>query len=209
MAATRLLIVDDHPLIRRGMRELLETQTGASVSEAGSPEEALTHIRSQRWDLVLLDLSMPGDAGMNLLTAIQAERPDLPVLIVSGHPEDQYAVRLLRAGAAGYVWKATPPEVLVRAVRRVTGGGRYISETLAERLAYEMRHPAQPHETLSNREYQVLTLIASGQSSTEIAERLSLSVKTVSTYRSRLLEKLSVRTTAELIRYALEHDLVR
>lgn len=201
----RVLIVDDHPLIRRAIRELLEPETGASVEEAGTPDEALAQIRAHEWDVVLLDLSMPGTTGLQLLATIHAEYPELPILIVSAHAEDQYAVRLLRAGASGFVSKETAPDVLVRAVRRVAGGGRYISEALAEHLADEMREPI---ETLSNREYEVLRLMGAGRSPTEIAASLSLSVKTISTYRARLLQKLKARTTADLIRYALEHDLV-
>ena len=201
----RVLIVDDHPLIRRAIRELLEPETGASVEEAGTPDEALAQLRAHQWDIVLLDLSMPGNTGLQLLTTIHAEHPELPILIVSAHAEDQYAVRLLRAGASGFVSKETAPDVLVRAVRRVAGGGRYISEALAEHLADEKREPI---ETLSNREYEVLRLMGAGRSPTEIAAELSLSVKTISTYRARLLQKLRARKTADLIRYALEHDLV-
>jgi two-component system invasion response regulator UvrY len=199
----RVLIVDDHPLIRRAIRELLEPETGEPVEEAGTPDEALAQIRAHQWDIVLLDLSMPGNTGLQLLTTIHAERPELPILIVSAHAEDQYAVRLLRAGASGFVSKETAPDVLVRAVRRVAGGGRYISEALAEHLADEKREPI---EALSNREHEVLGLMAAGRSPTEIAASLSLSVKTISTYRARLLQKLRARTTADLIRYALEHD---
>ena len=199
----RVLIVDDHPLIRRAIRELLEPETGEPVEEAGTPDEALAQIRAHQWDIVLLDLSMPGNTGLQLLTTIHAERPELPILIVSAHAEDQYAVRLLRAGASGFVSKETAPDVLVRAVRRVAGGGRYISEALAEHLADEKREPI---EALSNREHEVLRLMAAGRSPTEIAASLSLSVKTISTYRARLLQKLRARTTADLIRYALEHD---
>jgi DNA-binding NarL/FixJ family response regulator len=198
-----VLIVDDHPLIRRAIRELLEPETGEPVEEAGTPDEALAQIRAHQWDIVLLDLSMPGNTGLQLLTTIHAERPELPILIVSAHAEDQYAVRLLRAGASGFVSKETAPDVLVRAVRRVAGGGRYISEALAEHLADEKREPI---EALSNREHEVLGLMAAGRSPTEIAASLSLSVKTISTYRARLLQKLRARTTADLIRYALEHD---
>jgi DNA-binding NarL/FixJ family response regulator len=199
-----VLIVDDHPLIRRAIRELLEPETGTPIEEAGTPDEALAQIRAHQWDIVLLDLSMPGNTGLQLMTTIHAERPELPILVVSAHAEDQYAVRLLRAGASGFVSKETAPDVLVRAVRRVAAGGRYISETLAEHLADEKREPI---ETLSGREHEVLRLMAGGQSPTEIAVALGLSVKTISTYRARLLQKLRARTTADLIRYAIEHDL--
>jgi two-component system invasion response regulator UvrY len=208
----RVLIVDDHPIVRRGLRELLQAETAISavVGEAGNPEEALTEIRAHPWDVVLLDLAMPGRAGLNLLTTIHTERPQLPVLVVSAHPEDQFAVRLLRAGAAGYVTKETAPDVLIRAVQRVAAGGKYISETLGEYLAGDVPETGvEPHQTLSNREYEVLTLIAEGKTVTDIADRLCLSVKTVSTYRTRLLEKLGAKTTAELIRYAVDHHLTR
>jgi DNA-binding NarL/FixJ family response regulator len=204
----RVLIVDDHPLIRHAIRDLLEPEAGASVEEAGTQDEALAHIRAQHWDVILLEISMPGHTGLQMLTTIHAEQPELPVLIVSGRPEDQYAVRLLRAGASGYVSKESAPEVLLRAVRRVANGGRFISETLAEQLASGMRDPEELHETLSNREYEVLRHTAHGRSSSEIAAALNLSVKTISTYRTRLLHKLGARTTADLIRYAFQHALV-
>lgn len=206
----RILIVDDHPMVRRGIRELLESEhliTG--VGEAETPDAALEEIRQRHWDVVLLDLHMPGRAGLDLLTTMRADRPEMPILVVSAHSEDQYAIRVLRAGASGYVSKAAASEVLVHAVKRVAAGGRYISEKMAEQLAREAQDPVTPHQTLSDREYQVLASIGEGKTVTEIAVALGLSVKTVSTYRTRLMEKLGVRNTAELIRYALDHGLVR
>jgi two-component system invasion response regulator UvrY len=205
----RILIVDDHPMVRRGMRELLQSEHMISViGEAETPEAALEEIRQHHWDVVLLDLQMSGHDGLELLTTMRTERPAMPILVVSAHPEDQYAVRVLRAGASGYVTKEAAPDVLIHAIKRVAAGGRYISETVAEHLARETHDAGTRLHTLSDREYQVLTLIGQGKTVTEIAERLSLSVKTVSTYRTRLLEKLSLRNTAELIRYAIDHHLL-
>ena len=206
----RILIVDDHPMVRRGMRELLQSEHLISaVGEAETPEAALEEVRQHHWDVVLLDLQMSGHDGLDLLATMRTERPEMPILVVSAHPEDQYAVRVLRAGASGYVTKEAAPDVLIHAIKRVAAGGRYISETVAEQLAREPRDTGTPLQSLSDREYQVLTLIGEGKTVTEIAERLSLSVKTVSTYRTRLLEKLTLRNTAELIRYAVDHHLVR
>ena len=206
----RILIVDDHPMVRRGMRELLQSEHLISgIGEAETPEAALEEIRQHHWDVVLLDLQMSGHDGLDLLTKMRTERPEMPILVVSAHPEDQYAVRVLRAGASGYVTKEAASDVLIHAIKRVAAGGRYISETVAEHLAREPRDTGTPLQTLSDREYQVLTLIGEGKTVTEIAERLSLSVKTVSTYRTRLLQKLGVRNTAELIRYAVDHHLVQ
>lgn len=195
-------------MVRRGMRELLQSEHMISViGEADTPEAALEEIRNHPWDVVLLDLRMPGHDGLDLLTTMRTERPEMPILVVSAHPEDQYAVRVLRAGASGYVIKEAAPDVLIHAIKRVAAGGRYISETVAEHLALEPRTPATPLQRLSDREYQVITLIGQGKTVTEVAEQLSLNVKTVSTYRTRLLVKLGLRNTAELIRYALEHHL--
>ena len=206
----RILIVDDHPMVRRGMRELLQSEHMISaIGEAETPEAALEELRNHRWNIVLLDLQMSGHDGLDLLTTMRTERPGMPILVVSAHPEDQYAVRVLRAGASGYVTKEAAPDVLIHAIKRVAAGGRYISETVAEHLARETHDASTPLQTLSDREYQVLTLIGQGNTVTEIAGKLSLSVKTVSTYRTRLLEKLSLRNTAELIRYAVDHHLVR
>lgn len=205
----RILLVDDHAVVRRGIRAILEDQLhGASVAEADSGEEALT-LLAQPFDAVVLDLSMPGRSGIDLLTEIKHRWPKLPVLIMSLHPEEHFAVRALRAGASGYLTKAAAPEALIDAVQKVTRGGKYISQAVAERMAADLggRAPV-PHERLSDREFEVMRGIAEGASVSEIAARMHLSVKTVSTYRTRLLDKMSMSTNAELTRYAIQNGLV-
>lgn len=212
-APIRVLIVDDHPVIRRGLREILSEEEGMEVGGEGSnAAEALRMVQSGPWDVVLLDITMPGRNGLEALRDIKAVRPELPVLMLSIHPEDQYAIRALKAGASGYLTKESAPEELVGAIRKVIRGGRYITVSLAERLADEVGGASdksrKPHELLSDREFQVLVEIGRGKSITAIAEELSLSVKTVSTYRTRILEKLGGSGTADLVRYALEHQLI-
>ncbi len=205
----RILLVDDHAVVRRGVRAILEDQLhGASVAEAGSGDEALAALQ-EPFDAVVLDLSMPGRSGIDLLAEIKHRWPKLPVLIMSLHAEDQFAVRALRAGASGYLTKAAAPEVLVEAVQKVTRGGRYISGAVAERLAADLGGRASvPHERLSDREFEVMRGIADGKTVSEIALRMHLSVKTVSTYRTRLLDKMGMGSNAELTRYAIENGLV-
>ena len=205
----RILLVDDHAVVRRGIRAILEDQLhGASVAEAGSGDEALTAL-AQPFDAVVLDLSMPGRSGIDLLAEIKHRWPKLPVLIMSLHPEEHFAVRALRAGASGYLTKAAAPDALIDAVQKVTRGGKYISQAVAERMAADLggRAPV-PHERLSDREFEVMRGIAEGVSVSDIAARLHLSVKTVSTYRTRLLEKMNMTTNAELTRYAIQNGLV-
>lgn len=207
----RVLIADDHPIVRQGLKQILSQEPEFSVcGEAQTSQDVLDLIRKQSWDVVILDISMPGRGGLDVLKDIKRERPKLPVLILSMHPEDQYAIRALRAGASGYVTKESAPEELVSAVRKIIRGGKYISPTLAERLALEIEAPTEkpPHELLSDREYQVLVMIASGKTVSQIADELSLSVKTISTYRARLLEKMKMKTNAELTHYAIENKLV-
>jgi DNA-binding NarL/FixJ family response regulator len=207
----RVLIADDHAVVRRGLRDLLSDTSDVEVAaEAASSAEALERVRQQAFDVAVLDLSLPGRGGLDLLAEVKAERPGLPVLILTMHPEDQYAVRALKAGAAGYVTKESAPEVLVDAVRRVAAGGRYVSAALAEKLALHVGEARgrEPHEALSDREFQVFRRLASGRTVGEIGDELSLSVKTVSTYRSRLLQKMGLRTNAELMQYAFRHKLV-
>lgn len=207
----RVLIADDHAVFRRGLRETIgEAFPRVTFGEARTAQETLECIRQHDWELVILDISMPGRSGLDILSDLKRLRPRMPVLFLSMYPEEQYARRALKAGAAGYLTKESVPEELKTAVQRVLSGGRYVSATLAERLAYDLRRGADTpiHELLSNREFQVLRMIASGKAVKEIADELSLSVKTVSTYRSRILEKTGMKTTAELIRYALQTQLV-
>lgn len=208
---TRILIVDDHAIVRRGLRELLSDEfRGAAFGEAATAQQALEQVWKKEWDVALLDITLPGRSGLDLLKEIKAARPKLPVLILSVHPEDQFAVRVLKAGAGGYLTKESAPEELVNAVRKILAGGQYVSPTLAEKLALGLRRDSTraPHETLSDREYEVMCCIASGKTVTEIAGELSLSPKTISTYRARVLEKLGLKNNSEIIRYAIGKGLV-
>lgn len=207
----RILLVDDHAVVRRGTRELLaEKFPQAQFEESSTGEEAVAQAERMSFDLVILDISMPRRGGMDALKEIVQRRPALPVLVLSQHAEVQYAIRALRAGAAGYITKQSAPEELVRAAGKALQGGKYVSSSLAEHFADRLSSgDGEPlHQALSDRELQVLRMLAQGKSVKDIAEELSLSEKTVSTYRTRLLEKLSLRTTAELMRYALRAGLV-
>ena len=207
----RILIVDDHPIVRQGLRQTLADAAQIDeIVEAATPQEALDLVRQREWDAVILDIGLPGRGGLDVLKDIKREVPGLPVLILSMHSEDQYAVRALRAGAAGYLTKEAAPKNLVDAIRRVVAGGRYVSPELAERLATELTvDAARPlHASLSDREFDVLRAIASGQTVGEIAERLSLSVKTVSTYRTRILEKMRLKNNAEMMHYVHTNHLL-
>jgi two-component system, NarL family, invasion response regulator UvrY len=208
---TRILIVDDHAIVRRGLRELLsDVFHGAAFGEASDAREALEQLRKKEWDIALLDISLPGKSGLDLLKDLKAGWPGLPVLVVSAHPEDQFAVRALKAGAGGYMTKESAPEELAKAIRKILAGGRYVSPVLAEKLAMGVTKDLTytPHEALSDREYEVMSRIAAGKTVTEIAEELSLSAKTISTYRTRVLEKLGVKNSAEIVQYALRNGLV-
>lgn len=207
----RLLVADDHAIVRRGLHQIVAEAHDLTVAgEAATAEEVLARVGERSWDVVILDLSLPGGNGLDLLAEVKRRRPDLPVLILTVHSEEQYAVRALRAGAAGYLTKESAPEQLVEAVRKVVRGGKYVSPALAERLAFNLGrdHDRPPHEALSDREYQVLRMVASGRTVSEVAEDLSLSVKTVSTYRTRILEKMGMKTSAELTHYAIKNRLV-
>jgi len=207
----RVLIADDHAVFRRGLRDTLaEAFSRVTFGEAKTAQETIELARRQDWDVVILDISMPGKSGLDILDDLRRLRPKLPVLLLTMHPEQQYARRALKAGAAGYLTKDSVPEELKEAIKRIVAGGRYVSATLAEKLAVDLREGADLplHELLSDREFQVLRMIASGKTVKEIAEDLSLSVKTVSTYRARILEKTDMKTNAELIRYALQSQLV-
>lgn len=208
---TRILIVDDHEVVREGVKTILSEQTGTAVfGEAGAGPEALRFVREQEWDLVVLDLSLGDRSGLEVLKELKNIRPKLPVLILSMHSEEQYARRAFRAGAAGYVTKDSSRAELAEALNKVAAGGKYVSSSLAERLVVDLERGSDrpPHETLSDREFEVMCLMASGKSITEIAELLSLSDKTISTYRARLLEKIGIHTNAELVRYAIQNKLV-
>jgi len=207
----KILIADDHAIVRKGLKQIVAETADIIVSdEASTGQEALEKVRCNEYDVVVLDISMPGRDGVDILKQIKKEKPDLPVLVLTMHPEEQYAVRVLNAGGAGYLTKESAPDELITALRRVSAKRRYISPSLAEHLAFKLeRNADRPlHETLSDREYQVMCRIASGKSVKEIAGALSLSVKTVSTYRTRILEKMRMANNAELIRYAIKHGLV-
>lgn len=208
---TRILIADDHPILRRGLKDMLSREVaGAICGEAGNAQEVFSKMHDQNWDLVVLDVTMPGRSGLDVLRDLKGLRPELPVLVLSMHPEDQLGRRVLKAGASGYMNKESAPEELIKAVRKVLAGGTYVSPALAERLARDLHEDSgRPlHETLSDREFEVLRLIGSGKAVSQIAEILHLSVPTVSTYRARILEKMKMTTTAELIKYALRNRLV-
>jgi DNA-binding NarL/FixJ family response regulator len=208
----RILIADDHAILRRGLQEILQRELeGAVCGEAKDATEALARMQEGEWDLVILDITMPGRSGLEVLRDLKASWPKLPVLVLSMHPEDQYGKRILRAGAAGYLNKESAPEELVKAVRKVLAGGRYVSAALAETLASDLSQedagrPA--HEVLSDREFEVLRMIGAGKTVSQIAEDLHLGVTTVSTYRARILEKMHMRTTAELMHYTMHNRLI-
>ena len=207
----KVLIADDHPIVRQGLRQILAGTADMEVAgEAINSQEALDQVRVGGWDVLVLDMTMPGRSGFDILKELKHEQPHLPVLVLSIHAEEQLAVRVLKAGASGYLTKENAPDELVKAIRRVVSGGRYISPSLAETLAFGLDAASDRprHETLSDREFQVMQSMAKGKTLTEIAEALSLSAKTVSTYRARLLEKLNLKTNAELMRYAIEHELI-
>lgn len=207
----RLLIADDHPIYRKGLLQILmETPDMFTVDEAGSGEEALAKAWNNDYDLVLLDISMPGRGGLDALKALKSHCPKLPVLVLSMHPEEQYAVRALRAGASGYLNKECVWHELAIAIHKVLNGGKYVSATLADNLASNLGNNADKplQNALSNREYQVFRMIASGKTVGAIATELSLSVKTVSTHRVRILEKMKLQNNTELIHYAVNNKLV-
>jgi two-component system, NarL family, invasion response regulator UvrY len=206
----KVLICDDHELIREGLKRiLLDTGQAGRIGEVSHAEEAIAAVREEPWDIVILDINLGGRSGMDVLKEIKAEFPRLPVLILSMYPEEQFALRVIRAGANGYLNKNLATKVLVEAIRQVLADGQYISPKVAEQLVNAVKQPdGQPlHATLSDREDQVLRLIAVGQTVGEIARQLNLSVKTVSTYRAIILRKLSLENNAQLMRYAQEHGL--
>jgi two-component system, NarL family, invasion response regulator UvrY len=207
----KVLIVDDHEVVRDGVRKLLEEQSVAfTCGEAGTPDQALGMVLTGEWDAVVLDLSFAGKSGLELLKELKQLRPRLPVLVLTMHSEEQYARRVFKAGAAGFITKDSPRAELSKAIYKVMEGGRYFSPSLAERLVGDLERGVDrpPDETLSDREFEVMRLIASGKTLSEIAALLSLSDKTISTYRARLLEKMGMRTNAELTHYAIQNKLV-
>lgn len=207
----KVCVVDDHAVVREGLKRIIAENPGMAVTaEAADGQEALRILQTEPCDVVLLDLTMPNVSGLDVLKRIHDDSPRLPVLVLTMHAEDQYAVRVLRAGAAGYLTKESAPAKLVQAIRKVVGGGKYVSPTLAEKLVYDLNADSTKaaHEVLSDREYQVLCMIASGKTVTMIAGELGLSVKTVSTYRVRIIEKLNMKNNAELTRYAIKEGLV-
>ncbi len=208
---TNILIADDHSVVRRGIKQILTDEPDMRVTgEASNSEELLKMLGSNSWDLLILDITMPGKSGLDALIDIKQLTPELKILILSMHPEEEIALRALKSGADGYLNKESVPGELIRAIKKVLSGGKYISSTLAEAIIFSNHSEAnkEPHEELSEREFQVLCLIASGLSLTEIAEKFSLSVKTISTYRSRILEKMEMKSNVELTHYAIKHKLV-
>jgi DNA-binding NarL/FixJ family response regulator len=207
----RVLVADDHAVVRRGLKALLGESGDIVVEgEATTAREALDQVRRRAWDVVVLDINLPDRSGLDLLPDLKRERPNLPVLVLSISAEEQFAVQALRAGAAGYLMKDSAPDELLRAVRRVVGRGRYVSPAVAERLAVWIDGSAEklPHETLSPREFQIFRILAAGRTVGSAAEQLCLSVKTISTYRARVLEKMNLRTNAELTLYAVRNRIV-
>jgi len=207
----KILIADDHAIVREGLKQILsESPDLVVVAEASTGQEVLEKIGKNDLDLVVLDIAMPGRGGLDILKEIKSQRPRLSVLMLSMYPEEQYAVRVLKSGASGYLTKESAPAELVKAIRQISQGKKYISPSLAEKLAIdlEINPDRPPHETLSDREYQVMCMIASGKTLREIADGLSLSIKTISTYRSRILEKMNMKTNAELTHYAIKNSLV-
>jgi two-component system invasion response regulator UvrY len=207
----KILVADDHAIVREGLKQVLAGTRDMTVAgEAANGNELLEKIRASHWDVVLLDLNMPDRSGLDTLKQLKNERPRLPVLILSMYPEEYYALRVLKAGASGYLTKESAPDCLVAAIRKVSAGGKYISASLAERLAFEFEtdFDGPLHRTLSDREYQVLCLIAAGHSIKEIAQRLALSVKSISTYRARILQKMKMKSNAGLIHYAIQNHLL-
>lgn len=207
----RVLLADDHAVVRAGLREILVGTGDLEVAaEAANGQEVLTRVRAEEFDVVVLDMSMPGRSGIELIRLVKAERPKLRILVLSMHSEEQYAVRAIRAGASGYLSKEIAADELVAAIRRIAGGGAYVSPETAERLALDANRAtdAPAHTLLSDREFQVFQMITRGDAVGEIAKQLSLSVKTVSTHKTRILEKMGLANQAELIRYALEHKLL-
>jgi len=207
----RIIIADDHEIVRAGLKQIIADDPDLSVEgEAGDGQVLLETLRKKKFDVVLLDMKMPGRSGLEILKQLKMEHPSLPVLVLSMHPEEQYAVRTIKAGASGYITKETAPDKLIEAIRKVCAGGKYISASLAEQLADSIADSRSkpPHEYLTDREFQVMCMISSGKTITEIAKELFLSVKTISTYRQRILEKMNMKNNAELTHYVISNNLI-
>ncbi len=206
----QLLIADDHPIFRQGLKTAFSRFPEFEViDEAEDGFQLLDKIKNKQYNVLLLDISMPGPNGLELLKQLKKDQPDLPVLILSMYPEDRYAIRFMKAGASGYLTKESPPSQIVEALRKVSQGGKFMSPRLTEKIAYEfLDHEKAPHETLSDREFQVLCMIASGKTVTGIAQELTLSVNTISTHRSRILNKMKMKNNAQLTHYAIQAGLV-
>ncbi|HUT43475.1 MAG TPA: response regulator transcription factor [Desulfobacterales bacterium] len=207
----KILIADDHAIVREGLKQIVADTTDLVVTgEAKNEQETLKLVRKGDFDVILLDIAMPGRGGLETLKQIKTEKPELPVLILSMYPEEQYAVRALKMGAAGYLTKVSAPDELIKAIKKISTGRKYISSSLAEKLAFnlEVDTGKPPHEGLSNREFQVMCMIASGKTVKQIAEELFLSVNTISTYRARVLEKMRMKTNSELTYYAIKNQIV-
>ena len=207
----KILIADDHTMFREGLKHILAEYPDLVVTdEANNGQEVLDKIWKNNYDMVLLDITMPGMTGLEALKQLKNDRPKLPVLILSMHPEEQYAVRVLRAGASGYLTKESAPDELITAIRKISQGRKYITPSLAERLASEFEADSERplHDILSDREYQVLRMIAAGKTLTHIAGELSLSIKTVSTYRTRIMDKMKMKSNAEVMHYVIKHQLL-
>jgi DNA-binding NarL/FixJ family response regulator len=211
VGTTKIVVVDDHAIVREGLKTILAKAPDLEVvGEAGNAPDALVLLRKTPVQLLLLDIGLPGKTGVDLLKSVKVELPKLPVLVLSNYPEDQYALRVLKQGAAGYLTKESAPELLITAVRKVAAGGKYVSPGVAERLIEDMgvKESEIPHERLSDREFEVFKFIAAGKSLTDIADTLHLSIKTISTHRTRILEKTGFQSNADMTRYALERGLL-
>lgn len=207
----KILIADDHAIVREGPKQIIsETPDMAVVAEASNGEDVLEKVSANKYDVILLDISMPGRSGLDILRQLKIEKPKLPIMMLSVHPEEQYAVRALRAGASGYLTKESAPDELIAAIRKISQGRKYVSSSLAEKLAYELGIDVKKlrHEVLSDREFQVMCMFASGKTVKEIAAELSISIPTIRTYRIRILEKMKMKNIAEIIHYAVKQGLV-
>jgi DNA-binding NarL/FixJ family response regulator len=207
----KILVADDHTIVREGLKQIfVGTHDMAVTDEARNGQEVIKKVENNDYDIVILDISLPGRSGLDVLKQLKSVKPELPVLILSMYPEEQYAVRSLRAGASGYLTKESASQELISAIRKITQGRKYIKSSLAEKIAFELEADTNKslHEALSDREYQVLCMIASGKTVMEIARALSLSVKTISTHRARILKKMKLKNNAQMIRYAIKHNLV-